>query len=138
MILFQPPEVGDHVMFTKDIIDALKKSGWKSVFILYADTELVVTKIYKFQGGVTVNFTSGICSNYISILEDGTISGATTPDMHKIPVFFLISGERDCLSNQSVPKNNDGREECFWCPGTKTKQVDTGFSIWNNCPKCGR
>jgi len=33
------------------------------------------------------------------------------------------------------PKNNDGREECFWCGGkTDTRQ---GFSsTWNICPKC--
>lgn len=44
------------------------------------------------------------------------------------------------LRSQPVaePKNNDGRDECFWYPGVRTKVVDTGFAIWRTCPNCGR
>lgn len=38
--------------------------------------------------------------------------------------------------NKNAPKNNDGRTACFRC-GTKTKEVDSGFSKYNVCPKCG-
>lgn len=34
-------------------------------------------------------------------------------------------------------KNNDGRNTCAWCYGV-TKKVDSGFSWYNVCTKCGR
>ena len=34
-------------------------------------------------------------------------------------------------------KNNDGRETCIWCEG-KTKKVNTGFSFYDVCVKCGK
>ena len=36
----------------------------------------------------------------------------------------------------SAPKNNDGRETCFWCAGEKTQK--RGGGLYDICPKCGR
>lgn len=41
-----------------------------------------------------------------------------------------------CISNTVEPKNNDGRNECFWCPGEKT--VKRGLGRYDICPKCGK
>jgi len=42
------------------------------------------------------------------------------------------------LSNQtkggSEPRNNDGRQECFWCFGTKTER--RGGGMYDVCPRC--
>ena len=34
------------------------------------------------------------------------------------------------------PRNNDGRSECFWCPGVRTEK--RGGGAYDLCPKCGR
>ena len=41
-------------------------------------------------------------------------------------------------SNKPVvgPRNNDGRSECFWCPGVQTEK--RGGGAYDLCPKCGR
>jgi hypothetical protein len=36
---------------------------------------------------------------------------------------------------QVVPKNNDGRSECFWCHVPTAKR---GGGLYDVCPKCGR
>lgn len=35
------------------------------------------------------------------------------------------------------PKNNDSRSSCFWC-GEPTKKVNTGFTFYDVCSKCGK
>ena len=42
----------------------------------------------------------------------------------------------DDTLKEIVPKNNDGREYCFWC-GKKTKKIDSGmFSKYDYCEGC--
>jgi hypothetical protein len=42
----------------------------------------------------------------------------------------------EILKDDEEPKNNDGRDRCYWC-GTPTKQVaGIRFSNYNICPKC--
>lgn len=42
----------------------------------------------------------------------------------------------DDTLKEIVPKNNDGREYCFWC-GKKTKKIDSGmFSTYDYCEGC--
>jgi hypothetical protein len=38
--------------------------------------------------------------------------------------------------NSPAPRNNDGRSECFWCPGTRTEK--RGGGCYDVCPGCGR
>lgn len=33
------------------------------------------------------------------------------------------------------PKNNDGRDKCYWC-GKATVKIDSGFSFYDFCKKC--
>ena len=35
------------------------------------------------------------------------------------------------------PRNNDGREKCFWCGGP-TKKIELATSSGNVCSRCGR
>jgi len=47
-----------------------------------------------------------------------------------------LVAERLLSSKPAVePKNNDGREACFWCH-SKTDLVDSGMSFYNVCPTC--
>ena len=42
------------------------------------------------------------------------------------------------IVNENTPKNNDGRDTCYWCKAL-TKTVDTGMSgDIRVCTKCGR
>lgn len=41
------------------------------------------------------------------------------------------------LESGSEPKNNDGRENCFWC-GAPTKTIELAFSTGNICTQCER
>lgn len=49
------------------------------------------------------------------------------------------SCDKDCDSDKKCcePKNNDGRDKCYWC-GKTTKKIDAGFSFYNYCEKCGK
>jgi hypothetical protein len=40
------------------------------------------------------------------------------------------------VAQAQEPKNNDGRAECFWCPGVATAK--RGGGQYDVCPKCGR
>lgn len=35
------------------------------------------------------------------------------------------------------PKNNDGRDTCYWC-NSRTEKIDTGFSVYDYCKECKR
>lgn len=50
---------------------------------------------------------------------------------------YLMLLDSPVVTKQAEPKNNDGRYECFWCQ-SKTKQVQSIFSVYNVCTKCGR
>jgi hypothetical protein len=72
-----------------------------------------------------------------AILAKRIENGVLTDDI------YIIS--KEALSNNWValvttkekeePKNNDGREACFWCHA-KTDLVDSGMGFYNVCPKC--
>lgn len=40
------------------------------------------------------------------------------------------------IEDEEEPKNNDGREFCFWCVGVKTKK--RGGGAYDVCPECER
>jgi hypothetical protein len=46
----------------------------------------------------------------------------------------IIDSESSVISI-SAPKNNDGRENCFWCLIPTQKRGNGAYDI---CPKCGR
>lgn len=50
---------------------------------------------------------------------------------------FIHSPNCWCLKEKEEPKDNDGREECFWC-GTKTVKKCLLTSSYDECPNCGK
>jgi len=55
--------------------------------------------------------------------------------------FYASAPGTPCLflsvsSAGSEPRNNDGRQECFWCAGIKTQK--RGGGLYDVCPKCGK
>lgn len=131
------PKVGDLVGFTDEIIDILREEALDSPFVKYYGQQLKITGVTRTPSHTSrwiVKFLSvPLCmTDTISLECDGTIAGPSSDRMRNAVVFFSWT------ESGVEPKNNDGREECFWCPGVKTKIVDTGFSIWRTCPNCGR
>ena len=131
------PQVGDLVGFTDEIIDVLREESSGSLFIKYYGQQLKIISITKgFWPAIsyTITFHSiPLCKTDVIILEpDGTIAGPSSDRMRKAAVFFSWTG----LGQGLEPKNNDGRIECFWCPGTKTDK--RGGGMYDICPKCRR
>jgi hypothetical protein len=43
----------------------------------------------------------------------------------------------DNKEKETEPKNNDGRDECYWCwPREKTEKIPGLNRIYNICPRC--
>ena len=55
-------------------------------------------------------------------------------------VYWLFEGWLIPLTkeevNQIAPKNNDGRDSCWWCPGVPTGK--RGGGAYDLCLECGR
>ena len=127
------PDINDLVMFTKEVLDTLTVEH-DSHFSRYCGHQLRVLDVRRHS-----NVTSSVVTflsiplnvkDIISLEPDGTVAGPSSQAMREAVVF------QGWMSDESEPKNNDGRMECFWCSGTKTQK--RGGGRYDVCPKCGR
>jgi len=132
------PEVGDLVGLTEEIVQILKEEGLSSPFPQYYGQQLKILKISPGRaGGVNVDVlfrSMPLCKDeLITLVSDGTIGGPTSEKMRSVIVFRSWTQTEDSIPE---PRNNDGRQECFWCSGMKTSK--RGGGMYDVCSKCGR
>jgi hypothetical protein len=85
---------------------------------------------------------SAITPGYVSVYFEGTwhsvgiweSDGRFYASPVGSPPLLLLTS--DGIPSRPEPHNNDGRGECFWCPGIKTDKH--GGGLYDVCPKCGR
>jgi len=74
----------------------------------------------------------------VLLLFDNKTSGSFPPYYYaSSDLCELINSAAAAAVADPEPKNNDGRDKCFWC-GMPTKKVPTMISNYDICSKCGR
>ena len=133
------PDVDDFVMFTETILDLFKAAG-STYYIKYRGQSLMILEVIRHTHKPTVTLTFlSIPLNVkdiIGIELDGTIASPSSLELEDAIVFQSAVPIVDADICTAQPRNNDGRTECFWCPGTRTQK--RGGGMYDVCPKCGR
>ena len=132
-IKFSDLEVGMEVDFSPEAKQQLINSLggldliWKinSIKSNVCRCELISNPVSKFALMITINTETNLF--YCISLYSAAVGYFT---VKKYSGGFI-------KTDSNVQKNNDGREECYWCSG-KTKQISTGFSYYNICSVCGK
>lgn len=118
------------------LINTLKNLGWKDRggnrsldFLRKAIfTKLILTKNYDPNGNVGYcdQLNCDSCIQYIKPNSIWECHSSVSPTFE-----LVISNNK----NVSEPRNNDGRDFCYWCNIKTQKRGDGAYDI---CPKCGK
>ena len=124
------PKVGDLVKINHELLDKYPDRTDCLRYFFYKGA-LKVETIVERNYSISVDFNyDSMCFNFGSIEIIKPNGNFWSLEDNTPPVFLLIS------EIILAPQNNDGRTECFWCPGIKTQK--RGGGTYDICPLCGK
>lgn len=98
---------------------------------------LCIQDIFRFE----IHFVDFRGNKDYLLIDAGGFGFSILGGTKKYPAFALYSGVEESVSKNNdgnfVPKNNDGRDVCYWC-GAPCKQVRGVTNIYSICTKCGK
>jgi hypothetical protein len=127
--LFGSPPSG-----TKKVLKFKIKMSKGCIINLY-DNGNNIHLIYEFNGK---NFTVQSTCIKVNIMSSTKHKMNSNSDiMPKSRIFSLPWSDPFAANSEPEPKNNDGRDRCFWC-NVATKRIEGFSNVYNICPKCGK